>query len=66
MPVSPLNAAWRVSSWSVTQNCVEVAGAASVVLVRDTKARSQGLLSFPPAAWKVFIEAVGTDSIRIE
>ena len=48
-------AAWRKSSYSGTNgNCVEVDGAARVVLVRDTKDRDSGALAFSTDAWAAF------------
>ena len=47
---------WRKSTRSGnTGNCVEVADAAPVVLVRDTKDREGGTLSVPAEAWKSFV-----------
>ncbi|SCE79043.1 protein of unknown function (DUF397) [Micromonospora matsumotoense] len=38
-------------------NCVEVAGnLPGVVLVRDTKNRDGGVLTFAPAAWRGFVD----------
>ncbi|MGW0433019.1 DUF397 domain-containing protein [Micromonospora sp. NPDC003197] len=50
-------AAWRKSSRSsVDGNCVEVAdNLPGVVLVRDTKDRNGGALTFTPAAWGAFV-----------
>jgi hypothetical protein len=55
--------AWRVSSKSNGSNCIEVRADRTAVLVRDTKNRSQGLLSFSTAAWEDFIKTVQTDNI---
>jgi Domain of unknown function (DUF397) len=50
-----LNSCWRKSSYSGNGgNCVEVADAASVVMVRDTKDRDGGTLAFPAGAWEAF------------
>ncbi|MET7945500.1 DUF397 domain-containing protein [Micromonospora sp. NPDC005324] len=52
------DARWRKSTKSGTNggNCVEVADNLSgVVLVRDSKARDGGTLTFGPAAWRAFI-----------
>ena len=50
---------WRKSSRSGGEgNCVEVAGFAEVVGVRDTKDRQGPVLSFDPAAWTRFLGAV--------
>jgi hypothetical protein len=46
---------WRTSSYTGGNgNCVEVAGTARTVIVRDTKDRDGALLSIPPAAWQRF------------
>ena len=47
---------WRKSSYSGGQggNCVEVGGAASVIMVRDTKDRNGGTLAFSADAWDAF------------
>lgn len=65
MPVFQVNLTWRVSSWSAGGNCVEVAESKTAILVRDTKDRSRGILSFPSTAWEDFIRAVQTDSITL-
>ncbi|RQX16008.1 DUF397 domain-containing protein [Micromonospora ureilytica] len=52
------DARWRKSTKSGTNggNCVEVAdNLPGVVLVRDSKARASGTLTFGPAAWRAFI-----------
>ncbi|WP_030490132.1 DUF397 domain-containing protein [Micromonospora chokoriensis] len=52
------DARWRKSTKSGTNggNCVEVAdNLPGVVLVRDSKARDGGTLTFGPAAWRAFI-----------
>jgi hypothetical protein len=52
--------AWRVSTYTGGQgNCVEVADAAHVVMVRDTKDRDGGALAFTAEAWRAF-----TDTLR--
>jgi hypothetical protein len=47
---------WRKASYSGNGggNCVEVAGAASAVLVRDTQNRENQTLAFTAAAWQAF------------
>jgi Domain of unknown function (DUF397) len=47
---------WRKSSYSGGQggSCVEVADAASVVMVRDTTDRDGGTLAFTAGAWEAF------------
>jgi 3-oxoacyl-[acyl-carrier-protein] synthase III len=66
MSVMSKELVWRVSSWTNGANCVEVADAKTAVLVRDTKSRSQGILSFPPTAWEDFIRTVQTDNITFK
>jgi hypothetical protein len=51
-------AQWRKSTKSGNNggNCVEVAdNLAGVVLVRDTKDRDGGTLTFAPDAWRAFV-----------
>lgn len=52
---------WRKSSYSGSNGgqCVEVADAARVVLVRDTKDRGGVVLTVPAEAWRTF-----TDTLR--
>jgi Domain of unknown function (DUF397) len=54
------SAAWKKSSRSDKENCVEVAmgAAGKPVLVRDSKAPSESMLAFNPATWFSFIQAV--------
>jgi hypothetical protein len=48
-------ATWRKSARSGTNgDCVEVSGAAHVVLARDTKDRDSGTLMFTADAWEAF------------
>lgn len=54
-------ARWRKSSRSNGNGgaCVEVAdNLPGVVLVRDSKDRAGGILSFGPAAWRAFVATV--------
>ncbi len=47
---------WRTSIYTGTNgNCVEVALAASTVLVRDTKDRAGSVLAVPTATWCAFL-----------
>ena len=48
---------WRKASYSGSGggSCVEVAGAASAVLVRDTTNRDGGALAFTGEAWTEFL-----------
>jgi hypothetical protein len=51
---------WRKSTYSDGNggSCVEVAGAAQVVLVRDTKDRDGGTLAFSAETWRAFADAL--------
>jgi hypothetical protein len=49
---------WRKSSFSESGNCVEVLTQGKSVLIRDTKRREDGLLSFSPPAWREFVQVV--------
>jgi hypothetical protein len=51
---------WRKSSYSGNGggDCVEVADAASVIMVRDTRRRDSGALTFSAEAWRVFTGAL--------
>ena len=50
---------WRKASYSNGQgDCVEVADAARVVLVRDTKDRDGATLAFTPEAWRALTEGL--------
>ncbi|MEO3929367.1 DUF397 domain-containing protein [Plantactinospora sp. DSM 117369] len=54
---------WRKSSRSGSNagNCVEVAdNLPGRVLVRDTKDRDGGTLTFGPAAWRAFVSLAKT------
>jgi hypothetical protein len=54
------SAAWRKSSYSGGSggDCVEVADAASAVMVRDTTNRAGGTLAFTSGAWQTFITSL--------
>lgn len=50
---------WRKSRHSGnTSNCVEIACGDSLVLVRDSRNRSDVMLSFDPGQWSVFLGVV--------
>jgi len=51
---------WRKSTRSGNNggDCVEVADAARAVLVRDTKDRDGGALTFTAEAWRIFTDAL--------
>ncbi|MEU8253790.1 DUF397 domain-containing protein [Micromonospora inaquosa] len=56
-------ARWRTATRSSNNggDCVEVAdNLPGRVLVRDSKDRDGGTLTFAPTAWSSFVEAVGT------
>ena len=54
--------AWRKSTASAAGDCVQVAAADEVVLIRDSANREGGMLRFAPAAWSAFLEhARGTE-----
>lgn len=53
----PMTPNWRTSSYTETQNCVEVAdNDPQKVVVRDTKARNRGTIEVQPATWTAFVE----------
>ena len=50
---------WRKASYSATNgNCVEVADAPSLVLVRDTTDRGGVTLTINVQAWQKFIDVI--------
>lgn len=51
---------WRTSSYSGGNGgqCVEVADAANVVMVRDTKDRGEVVLSIHADAWNAFLASL--------
>ncbi|WP_192771935.1 DUF397 domain-containing protein [Plantactinospora soyae] len=56
------DAAWHKSTRSTPNggSCVEVAGnLPGRVLVRDTKDRDGGTLTFTPTAWHTFVTEIG-------
>jgi hypothetical protein len=51
--------AWRTSSYtSAGGNCVEVGDAGRAILIRDSKNRAGGTLTFPAAAWQSFANSL--------
>lgn len=65
MPALDLSSAhWRKSSRSSDQaNCVEVAFAGPVVVLRDSKDPAASVLTLPPHAWTAFTTALRTDEL---
>jgi Domain of unknown function (DUF397) len=53
---------WKVSSTSGGTNCVEVAFMNQEVLVRDSKNRDGGILTFSVPAWREFINTLAADN----
>ena len=51
---------WRKSSYSGADGgeCVEVATAGGIVMVRDTKDRNSGNLMMTASAWRAFVSTV--------
>ncbi|MFG2883300.1 DUF397 domain-containing protein [Streptomyces sp. NPDC048297] len=52
---------WRKSSYSGGgdgNNCVEIATSSAHIAVRDSKIPARAILTFPPAAFAPFIEAL--------
>lgn len=48
---------WRISSYTKSDSCVEVADNDPVsVLVRDTKDRNRGTMAVNPVAWREFVD----------
>jgi hypothetical protein len=49
-----MSSAWRKSSHSGEESCVEVGHGQAVVVVRDTKRTDSPVLTFGAASWKAF------------
>ncbi|MFC3963400.1 DUF397 domain-containing protein [Nocardia jiangsuensis] len=47
---------WRVSSYTDNETCVEVAGTADTVYVRNSNARDVGVVAFSRAEWGAFLK----------
>ncbi|MER7174186.1 DUF397 domain-containing protein [Streptomyces mesophilus] len=55
---------WRTSSYTGTENCVEVAdNHPSVVRVRDSKRREGLSLDISPASWQAFADYVKSQTL---
>ena len=61
----PIDVRWRISSWSKSDNCVEVGSRETAVLIRDTKNRSGRVLSFPFTVWEDFINTIQADNTSL-
>lgn len=61
-PVTSIDGArWRKSSYSSGNNaCVEVAHAAALVGVRDSKSRGSGALRLTATGWRAFLAVATT------
>lgn len=51
-------ASWHKSSFSATDNCVEVAELGSHLAVRDSKSPAAGALVFATAEWDAFVQGL--------
>ncbi|MEU6064057.1 DUF397 domain-containing protein [Streptomyces sp. NPDC047082] len=48
---------WRTSTYTKSDNCVEVAdNDPTVIVIRDTKSRELGHMNLRPASWFRFVE----------
>jgi len=55
---------WRKSSFSDTQNCVEIGRRGDRVLVRDAKDRTRPVLAFQADDWIAFVAGVKSGEFR--
>jgi hypothetical protein len=53
--MDPADAAWRKSTYSTNNGCVEVAVLDGKIAVRDSKNRSGSVLQFTPIEWEAFL-----------
>lgn len=49
---------WHTSNRCDSNSCVEVAGDPDGVLMRDTKDRDNGTLTFSPDSWAAFLAGI--------
>ncbi|MGX5209411.1 DUF397 domain-containing protein [Streptomyces violaceus] len=55
--MQPITPNWRTSSYTETQNCVELAdNDPNNVMVRDTKARNRGTMAIQRDTWRIFVQ----------
>jgi hypothetical protein len=57
-------AAWRKSSYSGANGCVEVAVVDRMIAVRDSKDRGGPVLVFRPDEWSAFLGGVRNDEFN--
>jgi hypothetical protein len=60
------SAAWRKSSWSASNACVEVAFVDGQVAVRDSKDQTGPVLLFTSAEWTAFVSGVRDGEFDLE
>jgi hypothetical protein len=60
--IDPSALRWRKSSYSASGNCIEVRTQDESVLIRDSKHRSDAILSFSSLAWREFIQTIQCSS----
>lgn len=56
---------WVTSTFSATLDCVEVRCDGETILVRDTKDRDGGTLTFTRKEWKAFTSGVKADEFDL-
>ncbi len=59
----PSHLAFRKSSYSDRNNCVEIATLPEGAAVRDSQHPEQGHISVPTAEWSAFLADVQTDQL---
>ena len=66
MATSEQQPQWRRSSRCTSSSCIEVAKVADRFLIRDSKNRDTGTLSFTREEWDAFAEAIKRDEFRFD
>ncbi|GAA3396403.1 DUF397 domain-containing protein [Cryptosporangium minutisporangium] len=56
----PISSSWRKSSYSIEENCVEVAADGVLIRVRDSKRPDGHRLTLTRSMWAEFIATVRT------
>ncbi len=64
--MDPSRAAWRKSTYSDTNGCVEVAFVDSRVAVRDSKRQDSPVLLFTGTEWEEFVAGVRDKEFDLE